>query len=69
MTCLADYYDNIRNPIAELVDVLAARYRLSVVDADTVLKVARDVLKAGGSRAAACEAARRAAGSLVRSAA
>lgn len=64
MTCLADYYDNIRNPIAELVDVLAARYRLSVMQAEEVQQAAKDVLTAGGSRAAACEAARRAAESF-----
>lgn len=66
MTCLADYYDNVRNPIAELVDILAARHRLSVVQADSVFKVARDVRWAGGSRAAACEAARKVAESFRR---
>lgn len=66
MTCLADIYDNLRNPVSEYVDLQAAKYGLSVVQADAVMQIARTVINEGGSRAAACEAARRAAVNLGR---
>lgn len=54
----------LRDPVGEYVDILARRSRLSVSDADAVERVARGVRRFGGSRAAACEAARRAVDSL-----